>query len=243
MRRYEYKCVSARTLSDPMYRMAGFIEPRATSSADSPSQTHVSGEAVATHVLPSTRYRTRSPELVVDDERDDPQSARRHISVSQPMPHTDERNLSAPAELGPRRQVESSMKKSMPDPHSQVHSAPSQFNIGSYRPYKDIASERPVGDIRETGDVPPHTNTKVLGRPFKVQWIKTDRLPFVRTRHLRNPWNHDRQIKVARDGTELDPDVGHQLLEEWNKPPASPASSKRNTQSNPKPHANQSIRH
>jgi len=29
------------------------------------------------------------------------------------------------------------------------------------------------------------------GTPFKVKWIRTDPLPFHRTRHLRNPWNHD----------------------------------------------------
>ena len=55
------------------------------------------------------------------------------------------------------------------------------------------------------------------GEPFKLQWIKTERLPFYRTRHLRNPWNHDREIKVSRDGTELEPSVGQALLEEWDR--------------------------
>lgn len=61
------------------------------------------------------------------------------------------------------------------------------------------------------------------GTPFKVQWIRTERLPFYRTRHLRNPWNHDREVKVSRDGTELEPHVGQALLDEWDKPePTSP---------------------
>ncbi|KAI0662003.1 YT521-B-like domain-containing protein [Cubamyces menziesii] len=55
------------------------------------------------------------------------------------------------------------------------------------------------------------------GEPFKVEWVRTDRLPFTRTRHLRNPWNHDREVKVSRDGTELEPSVGQALLEEWEK--------------------------
>ncbi|CDO77163.1 hypothetical protein BN946_scf184657.g38 [Trametes cinnabarina] len=38
-----------------------------------------------------------------------------------------------------------------------------------------------------------------------------------RSRHLRNPWNHDREVKVSRDGTELEPSVGQALLEEWDK--------------------------
>ncbi|KAJ6557540.1 YT521-B-like domain-containing protein [Mycena capillaripes] len=53
------------------------------------------------------------------------------------------------------------------------------------------------------------------GQDFELQWLCTDRLPFQRTRHLRNPWNHDHEIKVSRDGTELEPSVGSVLLEEW----------------------------
>lgn len=61
------------------------------------------------------------------------------------------------------------------------------------------------------------------GEPFKIEWIHSDRLPFYRTRHLRNPWNHDREIKVSRDGTELEPDVGQALLVEWDRVDPSPA--------------------
>ncbi|KAJ7214105.1 YT521-B-like domain-containing protein [Mycena pura] len=53
------------------------------------------------------------------------------------------------------------------------------------------------------------------GQDFKLAWICTERLPFVRTRHIRNPWNHDREVKVSRDGTELEPSVGQALLDEW----------------------------
>ncbi|GJJ13462.1 hypothetical protein Clacol_007716 [Clathrus columnatus] len=67
------------------------------------------------------------------------------------------------------------------------------------------------------------------GREFKIEWIRTDRLPFTRTRHLRNPWNHGREVKVSRDGTEIEPEVGQQLLDEWDKPapqePSSPPTS------------------
>jgi hypothetical protein len=54
-----------------------------------------------------------------------------------------------------------------------------------------------------------------LGQEFKLQWLCTERLPFRFTRHIRNPWNHDREIKVSRDGTELEPSAGQELLEEW----------------------------
>lgn len=53
------------------------------------------------------------------------------------------------------------------------------------------------------------------GDSFAIEWISTVKLPFQRTRHLRNPWNHDREVKVSRDGTELEPTVGERLLGEW----------------------------
>ncbi len=53
--------------------------------------------------------------------------------------------------------------------------------------------------------------------PFEVKWIRKERLPFAQLRHLRNPWNHNREVKVSRDGTELEPVVGRALLDEWDR--------------------------
>lgn len=75
----------------------------------------------------------------------------------------------------------------------------------------------------------PQEEGPVWGAPFKVEWVRSHRLPFTRTRHLRNPWNHDREVKVSRDGTELEPAVGQMLLEEWDRieppEPQTPAAS------------------
>ncbi|KAK3669273.1 hypothetical protein LTR78_010847 [Recurvomyces mirabilis] len=49
-------------------------------------------------------------------------------------------------------------------------------------------------------------------RQFNIEWISTARLPFFRTRGLRNPWNANREVKIARDGTELEPGVGRTLV-------------------------------
>ncbi len=54
-----------------------------------------------------------------------------------------------------------------------------------------------------------------FGRPFRVEWLCTERLPFHLTRHLRNEWNRDREVKVSRDGTEIEPTVGERWVEEW----------------------------
>lgn len=54
-------------------------------------------------------------------------------------------------------------------------------------------------------------------RQFKIEWVRKRELPFHRIRHLRNPWNQDKEVKVSRDGTELEPTVGDALLNEWDK--------------------------
>ncbi|KAI6030485.1 YT521-B-like domain-containing protein [Pisolithus orientalis] len=60
-----------------------------------------------------------------------------------------------------------------------------------------------------------HDATDSWGQTFKVEWLCTQPLSFQKTRQLRNPWNHDREIKVSRDGTELEPSVGQQLIDGW----------------------------
>ena len=54
--------------------------------------------------------------------------------------------------------------------------------------------------------------SKAWGKPFKIEWISTTRLPFYRTRGLRNPWNSNREVKIARDGTELETAIGRRLV-------------------------------
>jgi len=54
-----------------------------------------------------------------------------------------------------------------------------------------------------------------VGESFKIQWICTEHLPFYWTWHIRNLWNYDWEVKVSRDGTEVEPSVGQQLLDEW----------------------------
>jgi hypothetical protein len=60
------------------------------------------------------------------------------------------------------------------------------------------------------GDASPIAQS--WGKPFQIEWVSTNRLPFYRTRGLRNPWNANREVKIARDGTELEPSVGERLV-------------------------------
>ncbi|EUC67348.1 YTH domain protein, partial [Rhizoctonia solani AG-3 Rhs1AP] len=90
---------------------------------------------------------------------------------------------------------------------------------------RGLSEDPSLRPIRETlAPLSPEAEDKVetWGKPFKIRWIKTEKLPFHRTRHLRNPWNSDREVKVSRDGTEVEPAVGQRLLDEWDRVVESP---------------------
>lgn len=73
----------------------------------------------------------------------------------------------------------------------------------------------------EDGDTGEATQNQTIGRPFRIQWLSTERVPFHRTRGLRNPWNANRGVKIARDGTEIEPSVGAQVVELFHIPSSS----------------------
>ncbi|XP_028912181.1 3'-5' RNA helicase YTHDC2 isoform X2 [Ornithorhynchus anatinus] len=58
-----------------------------------------------------------------------------------------------------------------------------------------------------------------LGGMFKVDWIRKERLPFQQTHHLLNPWNENKKVQISRDGQELEPQIGEQLLKLWDHIP------------------------
>lgn len=68
------------------------------------------------------------------------------------------------------------------------------------------------------------TSGQNWGKQFQIEWLSTNRLPFYRTRGLRNPWNANREVKIARDGTELEPSVGRRLVQMFHRPSPGPAS-------------------
>lgn len=61
-------------------------------------------------------------------------------------------------------------------------------------------------------------NLAPSGGSFRVEWLSTSRVPFFTTRGLRNTWNHNREVRIARDGTELEPGVARKLLVLFNNP-------------------------
>ncbi|KAK0126338.1 hypothetical protein ONS95_007947 [Cadophora gregata] len=73
---------------------------------------------------------------------------------------------------------------------------------------------------RSDEDPDSKASSKAWGKPFQVEWVSTTRLPFYRTRGLRNPWNSNREVKIARDGTELEGAVGRRLLSLFHRIPS-----------------------
>lgn len=94
----------------------------------------------------------------------------------------------------------------------------------------DAEEEQPKDDAMPSINA-RNDEHQAWGQPFKVEWLCTDRLPFYSTRHLRNPWNQDREIKISRDGTEVEPGVGQQLLEQWRTLAAAPMVTETNKSS------------
>ncbi|KAG6083452.1 hypothetical protein E4U15_001984 [Claviceps sp. LM218 group G6] len=67
----------------------------------------------------------------------------------------------------------------------------------------------------ESGATEERSNT--WGKPFQLEWLSTARVPFVCTRGLRNPWNSNREVRIARDGTELETSVGLRMVRFFNR--------------------------
>ena len=77
--------------------------------------------------------------------------------------------------------------------------------------------------VEDADDSAAASGAQAFGKPFKIEWLATNRLPFYRTRGLRNPWNANREVKIARDGTELEVSVGRRLVQMFQTSSTSPA--------------------
>ncbi|EIM19168.1 hypothetical protein WALSEDRAFT_70821 [Wallemia mellicola CBS 633.66] len=58
----------------------------------------------------------------------------------------------------------------------------------------------------------------IIENSFSLEWLKVQFLPFSYTK-IRNHFNGNREIKVSRDGTEVEPGIGQQLLDIWETAP------------------------
>ncbi|KAF8796227.1 YTH domain-containing protein 1 [Argiope bruennichi] len=59
--------------------------------------------------------------------------------------------------------------------------------------------------------LPPGLSARALGGVFRLDYICRRELSFTKTQHLYNPWNEGKQVKIGRDGQEIEPKVGEEL--------------------------------
>jgi hypothetical protein len=104
---------------------------------------------------------------------------------------------------------------------TQPHNEPKFNEAFSHAEVILIFSVNNSGHFQGYGRMSSRIGTKVsrvwhgavrCGGLFRVEWLSVKSLPFEQTQHLRNPLNQNKPVKIARDGQELPPDVGRQLV-------------------------------
>ncbi|GAA5942074.1 hypothetical protein JCM10213_003793 [Rhodosporidiobolus nylandii] len=93
----------------------------------------------------------------------------------------------------------------------------------------------PTGNVSLSVPQRQQTAPSTWGTPFAVEWIKVANLPFIKTRLIRNSFNGNREVKISRDGTEVEPAAGEALLSAFwsDDPSARPSESALSTTSSP----------
>ncbi|KAK4050644.1 hypothetical protein OIV83_003370 [Microbotryomycetes sp. JL201] len=81
----------------------------------------------------------------------------------------------------------------------------------------DAATSSTASGMVSPVELSPTSQSSSLdgGTPFRVQWLSTANVPFSATKHILNSFNANREIKISRDGTEIEPEAGRQLLCEF----------------------------
>lgn len=154
-----------------------------------------------------------------------------------PLPHFNHAHRSAPPKFGGPPTAENSIPPSLRfslDRFERAQRKADRFSLDPEAPSRAMRTPPSPGEAESMGKEGlklPVANNAALddyqeqaekrpseaqwGECFKVEWLERRKIPFHRTRHLRNPWNKSREIKISRDGTELESSVGAKLLEEW----------------------------
>lgn len=82
---------------------------------------------------------------------------------------------------------------------------------GRFQGFCRLASESRRDGPMVRWVLPPGFDRKILTGVFKVDWLNRHECLFANCTHLRNPWNDNKEIKICRDGQEVEPTVGEEL--------------------------------
>ncbi|BGP52012.1 hypothetical protein JCM10450v2_007983 [Rhodotorula kratochvilovae] len=145
------------------------------------------------------------------------EAARRAASLESGMPQRAREVLEARASsTGARREGEEDEEGKGDSPRKELIAKAAEARnarLEVIETAKEAKVPSPAGTATERR--PSVARAASWGSPFAIEWIKVETLPFSRTRHIRNSFNGNREIKVSRDGTEVEPAAGELLLGEW----------------------------
>lgn len=212
----------ARSCRCPMAAVVADL-PGADAHASSPTRTHVHTPTNTTCQLPPQR--PGDPECVASSAHCTTDDAARDSTPSQGgLCLTDPRAASQP----PRHDHELELELELPDAtsrrcigtHAGVPADPVPAVPGETRAATKAAAVAAakaaaaasdcafsLGALGYSGLASSSSST-----PFAIDWIAVLDVPFSQTNHIRNPWRSNRPVKVSRDGTEVEPDAGWELM-------------------------------
>ena len=210
-----YQLHRKMTLDTPEAKFSAEVIPEDRNQQLSNMKTH--STPIRKHVVQFQP--TLSAQRAIEEQRD---QASHEFQLDRTAPIRALRHPPASASAGASGQVGNSFMGTIEEQRAQSDTPESLLNTAKKAEVPEVNGEDQPERVPSPGQVEGANDKRAeepptWGEPFMLQWIKTERLPFYRTRHLRNPWNHDREIKVSRDGTELEPSVGQELLEEWDR--------------------------
>lgn len=90
-----------------------------------------------------------------------------------------------------------------------IFSVPGNANFQGYARMTSPISKNRSPDFPGSG----------LSGTFSLEWMKRATLPFSNTNFLNNPWNEGRRVHAGRDGQEIEPKTGMELLRLWDTLP------------------------
>lgn len=82
---------------------------------------------------------------------------------------------------------------------------------GHFQGFARLASESRHDGVPIPWVLPPGFDRRILSGTFKVDWLNRKEVRFSACSNLRNPWNENKEVKICRDGQELEPSVGEML--------------------------------
>ncbi|KIW18838.1 hypothetical protein PV08_03127 [Exophiala spinifera] len=109
-------------------------------------------------------------------------------------------------------------------PDTMTPVTPSESSGRSFRDFPNTANFEYASSPSMSMALPPQaaahptgSELQHLSEPCRIKWHSTVNLPFDEVRGLRNPWNENKEVHVARNVTAVEPDAAESLLERWKR--------------------------